>query len=87
MTVHREVYRTNPSLGFELVSRTDTLTTRLPLERAGWVCEACRQDDELRVCVSPRDQLVVLCSGCRTTPDEFKRVLVRRTYNVKERST
>ena len=74
-------------LGFAVISRTDASTTRPALESAGWVCEACRQDDELRVCVSPRDQLVVLCSGCRTTPDEFKRVLVRRTYNVKERST
>ncbi len=83
MTVHREVYRTNPSLGFELVSRTDTLTTRLPLERAGWVCEACRRDDGLRVCVDRKHRLVVLCSGCRTTPDEFKKVLLRRTYSFK----
>jgi hypothetical protein len=26
---------------------------------------------------------VVLCSGCRTTPDEFKKVLLRRTYTFK----
>jgi hypothetical protein len=70
-------------LGFSVISRTDAATTRPALEHAGWRCEACRQDDELRVCLGVRDELVVLCSGCRTTPDEFKKVLLRRTYAFK----
>lgn len=76
-------YRINPSLGFEVVPLTETSTTRPALERAGWICEACRRDDSLRVCVDKKSRLVVLCSGCRTTPDEYKRVLLRRTYSYK----
>ena len=84
MTIRdRGQYRTNPAIGFELVSRTDTFVTRPALDHAGWKCEACRNDDQLRVCVDRKHRLVVLCSGCRTTPDEFKNVLIRRTYSFK----
>jgi hypothetical protein len=79
--MRRIEYRT--PLGFAIISRTDAATTRPALEHAGWRCEACRQDDELRVCLGGRDELVVLCSGCRTTLDEFKKVLLRRTYSFK----
>ena len=76
-------YRTNPAIGFELVARTETFVTRPALDHAGWKCEACRDESELRVCTDSKARLVVLCAGCRTTPDEFKRVLLRRTYIFK----
>jgi len=79
----RDQYRMQPGLGFEVVSRADTRTTRPVLDRAGWLCEACRREDELRVCVDSKGRFVVLCSGCRTTPDEFKKVVLRRTYSYK----
>jgi len=81
-------YRIQPGLGFEVVSRTDALTSRPALDRAGWLCEACRCDDGLRVCVDSKGRYAVLCSRCRTTPDEFKKVILRRNFNLvpKERS-
>ncbi len=75
--------RIHPSLCFQVVPRTDPSRTRPALERAGWVCEACRREYDLRVCVDKKDRYVVLCSGCRTTPDEFKKVILRRTYSFK----
>ena len=47
-------YRTNPAIGFELVSRIETFVTRPALDHAGWKCEACRNDDQLRVCVDKK---------------------------------
>ena len=65
-------YRTNPAIGFELVARTETFVTRPALDHAGWKCEACRDESELRVCTDSKARLVVLCAGCRTTPDEIQ---------------
>jgi len=79
----RDQYRMQPGLGFEVISRADAQTTRPVLDRAGWFCEACRSDDGLRVCVDRKDRFVVLCVLCRATPDEFKRVVLRRTYSFK----
>jgi len=79
----RDQYRMQPGLGFEVISRADAQTTRPVLDRACWFCEACRREDDLRVCVDKKDRYVVLCSGCRTTPDEFKKVILRRTYSFK----
>jgi hypothetical protein len=75
--------RTSPGIGFDLVERTETSVTRSVLEKAGWVCEACRREYDLRICVDKKNRFVVLCQGCRTTPDEFKKVLLRRTYSLK----
>jgi len=79
----RDQYRMQPGLGFEVISRADTRMTRPALDQAGWVCEACRSDDGLRVCIDGKNRLVVLCSGCRTTPEEFRKVCLRRTYSFK----
>jgi len=78
-----EQRRIHPDLGFTVVPRTDAGRTRPALERACWFCEACRSDDGLRVCVDRKDRFVVLCVLCRATPDEFKRVVLRRTYSFK----
>ena len=78
--------RTSPGIGFDVVERTETSVTRPALEKAGWVCEACRQDNGLRVCVDKKERFVVLCQGCRTTPDEFRKVILRRTYSFKPSS-
>jgi hypothetical protein len=83
--MRRVEYKT--PLGFDVISRTDVVTTRPALDRACWRCEACRQEHELRVCSGYGDQIVVLCAGCRTTSDEFRKVILRRTYSKSKGSS
>lgn len=70
-----------PKMGFEWVSRADVAKTRPALERAGYRCEHCKRDDDLRV-VEGYGQLVVLCPECSMGGVAFKMVLVHRKMKV-----
>jgi hypothetical protein len=48
-----------------VVERDETQVTRKALERAGWRCESCRRDNDLRVVEDRFDAFVVLCLPCR----------------------
>lgn len=72
-----------PKMGFSWVNRADVAKTRPALDRAGYLCEHCRRDDDLRV-VEGRGQLVVLCPECSMGGVAFKMVLVHRKTKVQE---
>jgi hypothetical protein len=50
---------------YKLVPKTDVKVTRPALERASWLCEGCRDDEDLRVVEKKPGGYVVLCSRCR----------------------
>jgi len=50
--------------GYRLVARTNTAVTRPALERAGWRCERCPSDDNLRV-IEHHGTIMVVCDSCR----------------------
>lgn len=78
----RGLHTADPKLGHQIVDRTEFATTRPALERAGWKCEGCKNDDSLRVCQSGAN-VVVLCPLCRLD-GTFKKVVAWRKY--KQRS-
>jgi hypothetical protein len=60
-----------PSMGVSpirpsrLIERWEVAITRPALERAGWACDSCRDDSNLRVIDDRGQRLVVLCTECR----------------------
>jgi hypothetical protein len=67
-------------LPYELISKSDTSTTRPALLLAGYLCESCKDDDGLRVVRGigrGEKEVMVLCSGCQTR-NGFEVVSVRR---------
>jgi hypothetical protein len=49
---------------YRLIDKTDVAVTRPALDKAGWRCEVCRDDEELRV-IDQKGNLRVLCDSCR----------------------
>lgn len=48
-----------------VVERQEVAVTRLALERAGWRCESCQTDIDLRVVEDGAHRYAVLCLSCR----------------------
>jgi hypothetical protein len=46
------------------VDKTNVVVTRPALEKAHWMCESCRDDENLRV-IDQRGTIRVLCDSCR----------------------